>query len=53
MEKKVMMPMSSAGILGIGSNMELAGIKISPKMVLVGALLFILVVKIADKVLIR
>ena len=50
-DKKVMMPMSSAGILGVGSNMELSGIKMSPKAVLVGALVFIFVVKIADKML--
>ncbi|MEW6528434.1 MAG: hypothetical protein AB1391_00950 [Candidatus Micrarchaeota archaeon] len=51
MEKKVAMPMSSAGIFGIGSNMELAGIKISPKTVFVGALIFIFVIKIADKLI--
>ncbi|MDD5337288.1 MAG: preprotein translocase subunit Sec61beta [Candidatus ainarchaeum sp.] len=51
MAKQMMMPMSSAGILGVGSNMELAGIKVSPKVVLAGALIFIGVVKIADKVL--
>lgn len=44
-----MMPMSSAGILGIGSNMELAGIKVSPKVVFAGALIFIFIVKIVDK----
>lgn len=49
---KVMMPMSSAGILGIGSNMELAGIKMGPKAVLAGALIFIFIVKIADKLLV-
>jgi preprotein translocase subunit Sec61beta len=47
---KAMMPMSSAGILGIGSNMELAGIKVSPKIILVLALAFIFAVKIADKI---
>lgn len=51
MNKKLMMPMSSAGILGVGSNMELAGIKMSPKAVFAGALIFIFVVKIADKLL--
>ena len=51
MAKQVMMPMSSAGILGVGSNMELAGIKVSPKFVLAAALAFIFVIKIADKVL--
>lgn len=47
--QKVMMPTTSAGILGIGSNMELAGIKISPKTVLVVALIFIFIVKLVDK----
>lgn len=50
-EKKIMMPMSSAGILGIGSNIELEGIKVDPKVILVGALIFIFIVKIADKVI--
>ncbi len=50
---KIMMPMSSAGILGIGSNMELAGIKVSPKAIVAGALIFIFMVKIADKLLIK
>ncbi len=46
---KVMMPMSSAGILGVGSNMELEGIKVSPKVILALALVFIFVVKVADR----
>ncbi|VVB98339.1 Uncharacterised protein [uncultured archaeon] len=50
---KVMMPMSSAGILGIGSNMELAGIKVSPNIILALALLFIFAVKIADKLFVH
>lgn len=52
-EKKVMMPMASAGILGIGANMELEGIKIDPRIVLAVALAFIFVVKLADKVLVK
>lgn len=48
MQKKIMMPMTGAGILGIGSNIELAGIKMSPKTVLAAALIFIFIVKIAD-----
>ncbi len=51
--KKAMMPMSSAGILGVGSNMELSGIKLTPQMVLAIALIFIFTVKVADKVLVR
>lgn len=51
MSNKISMPMTSAGILGIGSNMELAGIKVGPKAVLAGTLIFIFVVKIADKLL--
>ncbi len=53
MANNKMMPMSSAGILGIGSTEELAGIKISPQMVLAGALIFIFLVKIADRLLIK
>lgn len=49
---KTIMPMSSAGIFGIGSSMELAGIKIGPKTVFLGAIIFILIVKIADKIFI-
>lgn len=49
MAKQTMMPMSSAGILGIGSNMELEGIKMNPQTVLIVALAFIFIVKIADR----
>jgi preprotein translocase subunit Sec61beta len=51
MEKKTMMPMSSAGILGVGSNMELSGIKVTPQIVLALSLIFIFIVVIASKVL--
>lgn len=48
---KMMMPMSSAGILGVGSNMELNGIKLTPQIVLAVALVFIFTVKIVDRIL--
>lgn len=42
------MPMSSAGILGITPGETLSGIQIDPKKVVVGILVFIFIVKIAD-----
>ncbi|MBU0586116.1 preprotein translocase subunit Sec61beta [Candidatus Micrarchaeota archaeon] len=48
MTRSTMMPMSSAGILGMGSNMELEGIKITPQLVLGVALVFVIGVKILD-----
>ncbi len=53
MANKLAMPMSSAGILGISSNMELSGIKISPIIVLAGALIFIFAVKMADRLFMK
>jgi preprotein translocase subunit Sec61beta len=48
-ERRTNMPMSSAGILGMGSNMELSGLKISPYVLVGIGALFILVVHVASR----
>lgn len=41
------MPMASAGIIGLGSNMELSGRKMDPKSFLVGTIILIFIIKVA------
>ncbi len=43
----VRMPMASAGIIGIGSDVELGGIKIDPRAFIIATLIFVVVVKLA------
>ena len=43
----VRMPMTSAGIIGVSSDMEIGGIKVDPKVIIVGTLAFVGVVKLA------
>jgi preprotein translocase subunit Sec61beta len=47
-QEKVSMPMSSAGIVGFSPDIKISGIEIDPKMLMIGALVFIVIVKIAD-----
>ena len=44
--ERVSMPMGSAGILGIGADMETSGIKMDPKTIVLGILIFILLIKV-------
>lgn len=44
-QERVSMPMASAGIVGMSSDMKISGIEIEPKMLIVGALIFVFVVK--------
>ncbi len=44
--EKVSMPVSSAGILSLGSDMELSGIKIDPKVIIITVVLFVLIIKV-------
>jgi preprotein translocase subunit Sec61beta len=46
--EKISMPVSSAGILGLSPDMETSGIKIDPRVVVTAAIVFVLIVKIAD-----
>ncbi len=44
-------PQSSAGILGVGANEDMGGIKFDPKAVITFAAAFILIVKVLDYLL--
>ncbi|MFH2106058.1 MAG: preprotein translocase subunit Sec61beta [Candidatus Micrarchaeota archaeon] len=46
--QSVSMPMTSAGIVGIAANEQLAGIQIDPRVVILATLVFVGVVKIAS-----
>ena len=46
-QEKVSMPMGSAGIIGFSSDMEISGLKVDPKVIVIGALIFALLIKIA------
>ncbi len=48
---KVSMPMSNAGILGITSDTRLGGIEMEPKIIVIGIVAFIVLVKIVGVVL--
>lgn len=52
MAQKITMPAANAGIMIAGSSMELGGIKVSPTLVILSAVLVILAIKIIDKLLI-
>lgn len=45
--EKVSMPVSSAGILGLSSDMETSGIKVDPRTVVVVLIVFIALVTLA------
>lgn len=45
--ERITMPMSSAGILGMSADMEISGIKIDPRAVIVATVIFVLIVKVA------
>lgn len=47
-QDKVTMPMSSAGIMGFSSDTKLEGIQLDPKMFVIAAFVFVILVKIAD-----
>lgn len=49
--EKVSMPMSSAGILGISSDMETSGIKMEPKTIVLGIIVFIVLIKVLSFVI--
>lgn len=46
-EKKVTMPMGSAGIIGFSSDVKLSGFEIDPKTVIIAVFVFVLIVKFA------
>lgn len=41
------MPMASAGIIGVSSDMKIAGIEIDPKSLIIFALVLVVFVKVA------
>ena len=47
-QERISMPMASAGILGVSSDMKIAGIEIDPKAIVAFTLIFVFVVKLAD-----
>lgn len=46
--EKVSMPMSSAGILGLSPDMETSGIKVNPRTIVIGVIVFIVLVTLAN-----
>ena len=48
MADKVTMPMTSAGIIGFSPDTKLSGFQISPKAVIVGTFILVIVVKVAS-----
>lgn len=45
-QQKVSMPMSSAGIVGMSSDMKVGGVEIDPKMLFVATVVLVLIVKL-------
>ena len=45
--EKVSMPVSSAGILSVSPDMEISGVKVDPRTIVIGIIVFILVVTLA------
>ena len=43
----VRMPMTSAGIIGIGSDVEIEGIKVDPRTIIIATLIIVGLVKVA------
>ncbi len=46
-EEKVMMPVGSAGIMGLSPDIRLSGIEIDPKVLIIAVFAFVLVIKLA------
>jgi len=47
-QEKVSMPMSSAGIVGFSPDIKISGFEIDPKALMIAAMLFVVIVKVAD-----
>lgn len=45
-QERVSMPMTSAGIIGVSSDIEISGIKMDPRTILVGVAAFIVLIKV-------
>lgn len=50
-QERVSMPMTSAGILGVSSDMSIAGIQVDPRSILIATILFVVLVKIGGLLL--
>lgn len=49
--QSVSMPMASAGIIGVSSDMKISGFEIEPRSLVAGALIFVIVIKVAGIVI--
>ncbi|MFA5108034.1 MAG: hypothetical protein WC492_00670 [Candidatus Micrarchaeia archaeon] len=47
----IQQPQSQAGILGVSSNTNMGGLKFAPTGFVVASILFVLVIKILDKII--
>ncbi len=50
-QEKVMMPMTSAGIIGFSPDIKISGFEIDPKTLIIAVFAFVVIVKIADIVI--
>ena len=50
-QSNVSMPMASAGIVGMSHDMKISGIEIEPKLLVIAALVFVIVIKAAGIVI--
>ena len=50
-QERVSMPMTSAGIIGVSSDLQISGIQIDPRNIIVATALFIILVKVGSVVL--
>jgi preprotein translocase subunit Sec61beta len=47
-QQSVSMPMASAGIIGVSSDMKISGIEIEPKTLIISTIIFVVVIKVAS-----
>ena len=47
-QQSVSMPMSGAGIIGFSSDLQLSGLQIDPKALVIASFLIVVIVKAAD-----
>lgn len=50
-QEKVSMPMTSAGILGMGADVKISGIEMDPRNVIIATLVLVIIVKVAGIVI--
>lgn len=52
-QESVRMPMTSAGILGMGADVKISGIEIDPRSILIATLVLVILVKAAGIIVSR